>query len=1703
MPPGFTISQTPPHLTLNAAPLTRNFGTDLPLSQRAVFAKKYPQGLPSVYKMVGPHDEGVPVSYLEEHLPIGFYTNPPSYAPAKFSTGHGERPFRTMAHILPRRRIHLWDKDELQAACNSTRKTYWADMKSMTRPSCWDDLWMYYDAFDLYHYGVMNLWNLVNQLVDENVLIYDGMERECANHIGQWADEWIGMEQNQRKLREWTEEKDSSIVFILSDQDRKSMGDIPDDMIPLVASALKARRHMLLTGVENFRKNREGASDVMEACKNRNFQNWLAGEQVFEKNALPSPPLTEDHRCSPASKNAPAPCFQQDGRHYYLPEAMGRSSYGSISQSSAVEELKKSSAAAVTTTKRPLGDVGVDNSHIIARGTNRLPPDDVREAQARAQDQHPQGQTASKESAKSTGNDGNAPAIGESQQSAVQKKTEGEEEEAQRSSNQPEKPQTSVESEHNVVPIVVTHSHTSPSPMPRKSRIVSKRGSNEKMASSPTPPSGQCEPHHAQHVKRASLSGQTSSSTEIPNHSPISIYNRPATASGQPASNLGDAKPAPYVQDKTESYGDQASTLGHKGQKLVHEPATALSSVPVQAPPNPKPLASHPLNVVRRAVSSNEINHLPARPAFLGDQGGFYGHSTHNGVEGRNTSDEVKGQPEVSRAAQSQGRVSEPSPCSNEIHQPHLLPQRPPAVIPSCELTSSSDSQAEKSLSGADPNFTNTKNTMVPSPGAGRTGTAPRGGYKNNNNNYRGRRDFQSQKSFNSGYHYSSSQQNKQFFHGGPEAADPGHGHDHGPERQWRRDGTPAHYNHGRHHPNNVHCNNNGTAPYEYNDCSCGECSERNRSVWVRVKDNMESHTKDIQTRLKFGLSAIYGDVDDVFPVYHRMGNAFIVRFNNEDSVVQAIRCGNIKISDKRLPILLGPAHRSKWITKTYPGFEQSKRQNFEQRQQHSQPQPQHHNHIHHHHQQNHHQQQQPPQQQQYPCMTQPYVNQGMYHGGGTYNPMPFGSREPQQMRMFGPYSATAAPHGTFQNPQRGAAVPPFQRSGDAGYGPNYGSYSIGGQQQSLPVWQHVQDQHGFHHGSGQAAVGQSEQRAAFKAPSADVAECKSQANPSSEETLEKKESMVRLNQQQQQKKKQTPVTPQREASSRSSNHQVKVSLPTATPTNLVDVKSGDGDNAASAKVTMSPKSKEDQSGTVHREQHEYACANDVDSLATKVTDEAVADGELAATTAQNSETSALVDNNIIMDRPFHAATSTLTELDGKGREQARDGVALPMPANKVPKTPVKSKPSSVVDESAESVARGPPLDSHQDECTLTQPAQPDTDTMSAGSSSSKTMSMSSTPRTSSPRLNCAKTPFNSETKHSSDGAEHRQKSSQSSPSPTKSGSKNARKQNANSRQQDNNKVGEGSHVLNAAVKGFDFPSRGRGTVRFPKQSGKPSILDDGKSSRGRGKNTMKRLGKQNQQSVPVSVADGHDVQQTRAGTGEDETKHHDQASPSGKEPYRVVSRPQQSQQSGHASGEDSAVSVPSDKMPDKVAVASTLKVPKRRKNNGKTNTPLAQEGRSEKGDRSDKNGQTSPNSTGEGHSPSASVSSSVPKDKPSPEKKSRPTEQADRIGRNTASSSPDSAGAEQASQAGVTNRSPEDDKSTLAVAEGVKDMSSKTSAQKEAVSRAETKEAGTKPGPSQGATLSKSTSGSILDEKTWPSLPSSGGGLSPQKKSK
>jgi hypothetical protein len=221
----------------------------------------------------GHPSNGVPDQYLEDNLPLGFYTNPPPDTEAIFSTMKGKREFRTVEHILPARNIHLWTGLEVQSACNSLRQIFWDCMKSMKQPHCWDDLWQYFDAHDLYHYGALNLWNVINHLFDENQLIFLDVSRQQAMLVGQWADRWLMSDENKARLMKWDETK-GPISSSLSDADTESLGPIQDDAITLIASALKTRRDMMVSETRT-EKSLIKPTPLVTACQEGDIQNWL------------------------------------------------------------------------------------------------------------------------------------------------------------------------------------------------------------------------------------------------------------------------------------------------------------------------------------------------------------------------------------------------------------------------------------------------------------------------------------------------------------------------------------------------------------------------------------------------------------------------------------------------------------------------------------------------------------------------------------------------------------------------------------------------------------------------------------------------------------------------------------------------------------------------------------------------------------------------------------------------------------------------------------------------------------------------------------------------------------------------------------------------------------------------------------------------------------------------------------------------------------------------------------------------------------------------------------------------------------------------------------------------------------------------------------------------------------------------------------
>ncbi|XP_044721503.1 uncharacterized protein HRG_04418 [Hirsutella rhossiliensis] len=356
-----------PHSEWDVINVPRMHASSQPFEQQAAFALFYPNGLPITYQMEhGKDSGGVPQYYLENHLPTRFYTNPPRFAAAKFSTFNGQGPFRAMGDLLPDRRVHLWNKDEIQSVCNSLRRVFKAQMKRLQRPTRWDHLWEFFDAYDMYHYGALNLWNVMNTLYDENCIIAQGCNAEMALEVGYFVDSWIKTPENRESLKQWNE-LDGPIWSILSADDWKEIRNLEDEDASLLKSALLYRRDILLAGDEY--PHNKPPTDLMTACQSGELVNWLADAPVLGQNGMPTLPSSEPVNGSPNGMNAAAPCFVQQG-YIYHPRGPDASRQGPVGKSAAVQALQKSADAA--TTKR--GTVIAGNGVVIAMGSSKPPP---------------------------------------------------------------------------------------------------------------------------------------------------------------------------------------------------------------------------------------------------------------------------------------------------------------------------------------------------------------------------------------------------------------------------------------------------------------------------------------------------------------------------------------------------------------------------------------------------------------------------------------------------------------------------------------------------------------------------------------------------------------------------------------------------------------------------------------------------------------------------------------------------------------------------------------------------------------------------------------------------------------------------------------------------------------------------------------------------------------------------------------------------------------------------------------------------------------------------------------------------------------------------------------------------------------------------------------------------------------------------------
>ncbi|EHK16995.1 uncharacterized protein TRIVIDRAFT_205611 [Trichoderma virens Gv29-8] len=834
--------QPAPHPVLYAAGFPRVHAENFPLGDRAAFAKYYPYGIPVTYKMMhGVHSHGVAQTYLEDHLPVGFYTNVPSKAKAFISTSNGSRPFRKLDHILPQRRIHLWSRDEIQAICNSLRKVYWNELKHMQQPHCWDDLWTFFDAHDLYHNGCINLWNVINTLWDENKLISVDVRREVAAHIGHWADEWLKQKQNREKLIKW-QESHGPIFRILDDQDHNSLGLIHDDVVPLIASALRGRRSFLLSNKET--EQVEEPADLMTACRTNSIENWLTGQRVFESNGLPPPPVSEPHR-GPSALNEPAPCFVENGKHYFLPQHCFSHPEPSHRPVQAVKALQKSVEAAVPSRQPELTKSGV----VIVNGSNI--PKQLQNSINKA-DKKKFGELESQ-------NDPRRIASMPETSSPV----------ASGSSLDTKRNETSMAAVNGATSVTETRRSSESATLPTCSKkspdhtLASEKCGGESMMDKLTREVAELE-QVKQNIASIDQPVHPGDEGQFPPYEAMRLERCQTQVTDGPLDNHATMRSLHSSQRVRRLTQDQRQHFGNSPDDFTRQNLAA----PMRASPEPTPFYMQP--------EKPFIQHLAST-------NGFPRHSSSQYSSANRPAPHAGPYREFSGA-------SEITPFQQVTTGAHSGAM--PAIAPASKSRNLANNGSDESIQFAQP--------ARPELLHGSSTSSLHNEYRSGGQSYNKvaqRRESNGRKAQG----WNSGQQAQLERHTAPRESYL--------NKSWRRSAQPDSTRQSSWCLNPAGPNN-----VEYTPCDCSGCTERNRSIWVRIRAETLGPNMDIQTILKFGIGNRFGPVEEAYPAPSQSRDAFIVRFAKESSVPQALAVGSCKIAEKGIEVLIRPVYRSKWM---------------------------------------------------------------------------------------------------------------------------------------------------------------------------------------------------------------------------------------------------------------------------------------------------------------------------------------------------------------------------------------------------------------------------------------------------------------------------------------------------------------------------------------------------------------------------------------------------------------------------------------------------------------------------------------------------------------------------------------------------------------------------------------------------------------------
>ncbi|KAI1460063.1 hypothetical protein F4805DRAFT_14295 [Annulohypoxylon moriforme] len=211
---------------MSMAPGYHNYGFTLDQAIQAAGGAPHP----SVY--------GYDQACLGEPAPDFFLTIIPATANAIFSTNNGERPFRTVENPVAFRDIDLWDASRIQAYADELRSKFYTRCMYIQPLPSYHELYIYFDAHDIYYLGAQNLWNVLHHMHYENQVLAHEQSDSTIPWIDTTIQQALFSEANQIKLREWKPESMVDILTVFSNHELGPVQDLPEHYHGAIRSLL-------------------------------------------------------------------------------------------------------------------------------------------------------------------------------------------------------------------------------------------------------------------------------------------------------------------------------------------------------------------------------------------------------------------------------------------------------------------------------------------------------------------------------------------------------------------------------------------------------------------------------------------------------------------------------------------------------------------------------------------------------------------------------------------------------------------------------------------------------------------------------------------------------------------------------------------------------------------------------------------------------------------------------------------------------------------------------------------------------------------------------------------------------------------------------------------------------------------------------------------------------------------------------------------------------------------------------------------------------------------------------------------------------------------------------------------------------------------------------------------------------------------------